>query len=61
MTTNVHVQQYLAEFFIKKKFETKFLEKIRNYCMLNNWFPKIAAFEIIWKNMVKPVRPHMTI
>ena len=37
-------------------------ENQNTHCMFNEFFsPKIAPFEIMWENMVKPDKPQMTI
>ena len=43
-------------------FQTKVVEKIKTYFMFNNVSPENRAFyEIMWKNLVQPDRPQMTI
>ena len=41
----------------------KVVEKIKTHFMLNNifFFLNRAVYEIMWKNMVQPDRPQMTI
>jgi len=37
-------------------------ENQNTHCMNNNFFPKnCAIYEMMWKNMVEPERPQMTI
>jgi len=43
-------------------FQTKFVEKIKTHFIFNNFFLESRAFyEVMWKNIVQPVRPQMTI
>jgi len=44
-------------------FRAKFVEKIETHTLCSlNYFPKIVPlYEKIWKNMVKPDRPQITI
>jgi len=42
--------------------QTKVVEKIKTYFMLNNIFPgNLAVYEVTWKNFVEPDKPQMTI
>jgi hypothetical protein len=42
--------------------QTKVVEKIKTHFMFNNVsFRNPAAYQIMWKNMVEPDRPQMTI
>jgi hypothetical protein len=36
-------------------------ENQNTHSMFNNIFPKIVPFMIMWKNMVEPDRPQMTV
>ena len=42
-------------------FWVKLLEKIKIRSMSNNFFRDCAVYEIIWKIIVEPGRPRMTI
>ena len=42
-------------------FQTEVAEKIKIFFMFNNFFSENrAVYELMWKNMVEPDRPHMT-
>jgi hypothetical protein len=42
--------------------QTKVLEKIKTHLKFNNFFPENRAVnKIMWKNMVEPDRPQMTV
>jgi hypothetical protein len=65
MKTNIHFWSYIAHFFLKwEKFQTNVVEKIET-CILwsTTLFPpkNRAVYEIMWKNIVQPGRPHMTV
>jgi hypothetical protein len=36
-------------------------EKSKHILLFNNIFEKSAVYELMWKNIVEPNRPHMTI
>ena len=66
MKTNMHFWSYLAHFFLEwNVFPSKVVEKIKthNLCSVTFFFPfeNRAAYEIMWKNIVEPERPQMTI
>ena len=44
-------------------FQTKVLEKIKTHFIINNFFffENHSVYEIMWKNILKPDRPQMTI
>jgi hypothetical protein len=43
-------------------FQTEVLEKIKTHFMFNNVFSESRdVYETMWKNMVEPDRPQMTI
>jgi hypothetical protein len=43
-------------------FQTKVVEKIKTHFVFSNFFFESLIFcEIMWKNIVDPDRPHMTI
>jgi hypothetical protein len=62
MKTYVHLW-YIAEFFLElEMFHINVLEKIKKHFTFNIFFPENrAVYEIMWKNMVEPDRPQMTI
>ena len=43
-------------------FQTKFIEKIKTHFKFNNFIssPNRAVYEIMWKNILEPGRPQMT-
>ena len=60
---NVHLCQYLAEFFLEWEiFQTKVVEKIKTYILFNKFVSKnCAMYEIMWKNMVQQGGSQMNI
>jgi hypothetical protein len=44
-----------------KKCFREIVEKIKTYLVSNNFFPKNAYFDIMWKITVQPDRPQMTV
>jgi hypothetical protein len=43
-------------------FQEKFLDKMEKHILCSKHFlEESAVYEIMWKNMVKPDSPHMTI
>jgi hypothetical protein len=43
-------------------FQTRFVEKIKTHILCSiTFFENRAVYEIMWKNMVEPDRPQMTI
>ena len=64
LKTHVHLWLYLAHFFLGwEMFRTKVVENIKKHIfMFNNFFSaeNHAVYEIMWKNIVEPGRPHMT-
>ena len=66
MRTNMHYWSYLALFFLEWEiFRTQIIEKIKTHFMLNNFSlffrKKRAVHEIMWKNILEPDRPKMTV
>jgi hypothetical protein len=58
--TYVHLWWYVAEFFLEwEMFQTQVVEKKNTHFMFNNILPKIV--QMMWKNMVEPDRPKMTV
>ena len=42
--------------------QTAVIDKIRTHFVFNNFFSEGSAFyEVTWKNVLEPDRPHMTI
>ena len=39
----------------------KIVEKIKTHIFNNFFFENLAVYETIWKNIINPVRPQMTI
>ena len=62
MTTTSHFWSYLAEFFLEwKMLHTEVVEEIKTHFVFNNiFFENPTIYEIMWKNIVQWVRPHMT-
>ena len=45
-----------------RMFQTKVVEKIKTHILLiNSFILNRAVYEIVWKNIVEPGRPQMTI
>jgi hypothetical protein len=42
-------------------FQTKSVDKIKTHFMLIFFFENHAVYEIMWKNMVQPDRPWITV
>jgi hypothetical protein len=65
MKTFVHLWQYLLEFFVEWDiFQTKFVEKVNAHILCSVFPPppeSRAVYELMWKNVVQPDRPQMTI
>jgi hypothetical protein len=64
MKTNIHFSPYLAQFFLEwKMLQTKFVEKIKTHilCSVTFFFENRAIYEKMWKNILDPDRPQMTI
>jgi hypothetical protein len=51
----------LAEFLAWEIFQTQVVEKIETHFIFNNVFRNRALREKMWKNIVEPDRPQMTI
>ena len=65
MKTNIHFWSYPAQFVLEwEMFRTKIVEKIKTHILCSTFllfcFNRVA-YEIKWKNIVEPDRPHMTI
>ena len=70
---HIHIHTYIyiyiyiiisrSVFHKMRKVSGKYLEKIKTNFLLNNFFffKNRAVYEIIWKNIVQPSRPQMTI
>jgi len=63
MKTNIHLWLYLGQFLEWEMFQTKVVEKIKAIILCVIFFPPInlAVYEIIWKNVVEPDRPQLTV
>ena len=69
MQSAVQFGSYLAQFLQWEMFQTKVVEKIKTHThthththfVMNNVFKNCVVYEIIWKNIVQPDRPQMTI
>ena len=62
MKTLAHLWQYLELFLEWEMLQTKVVEKIKTCFMYNNSFSEYrAVYEIMWKNMVEPEKPQMTV
>ena len=45
---------------VMRNVSNKFVEKIKTHFIFNNFFPNVAVYEIMWKNIVEPGRLQMT-
>jgi hypothetical protein len=64
MKTNIHFLSYLAQFFLQWEiFQIKFVEKIkaRISCSVTFFFQNLAAYGIMWNNVVEPERRQIII
>ena len=63
MKTNVHFCLYLAQFFLEREmFQANLQRKSKHIlCSKTFFFFIVSLFEIMWKNIVEPGRPRMTI
>jgi hypothetical protein len=63
MRTNIHFLSYLTQFFLEwEKLRTQVVQKIKAHFMFNNFFSENhGIYEVMWKNIVQPNRPQMTI
>jgi len=66
--TTVHFLSSLTQFFLEwEMFETEAVEKIKTHILFSITFlfffnkENHAIYEIMWKNIVEPGRPQMTI
>ena len=56
MKTNAHVWSYLAQLFLE------WVEMKHNFIFNNFFFPENRTiYEIMWKNIVEPDRPQMSL
>jgi hypothetical protein len=58
MKTDIHFWSYLFQFCVElEMFQTKTVQKIKHISFFNNFsFGRIAIYEIMWENIVQPVR-----
>jgi hypothetical protein len=63
MKMYVHLWQYLTEFFLEWEiFQRKVVEKIKTHILYSTtFFPKVVPFKVMFKSMVEPDMPQMTI
>jgi hypothetical protein len=63
MKTNAHFWQYLAQYFLEwEMFRSKSRTENQHTFYVQHIFSEnLAFYEIVWKNMVQPDRPQMTI
>jgi hypothetical protein len=63
MMTNIHFWSYLAQFFLEWEFfQTNIVETIKTHFLcLIAFFDSRAFYEIMWKNIVEPGRPQVTV
>jgi len=64
MKASRHSWSYLTHFFLQwEVFQTKVLEKIKTHILCSVlFFPENrAVYEVMWKNIVEPCRPQMSI
>jgi hypothetical protein len=63
MQTDIHFLSYLAHFFLQRETfqKEKVLEKIKTHFVFCVQFQNRAVCEIMWKNIVEPGSPQMTI
>ena len=62
MRTYKRLWQYIAEFFYNEKlFREKVVVNIKHTLFLITFFENCAVYEKMWKNILEPDRPQMTI
>ena len=61
MKTNTRFRSHIAKFLEWEMFQTKIVEKIETHFMFNIFFLKSCRLWVMWKNIVQPVKPQMTI
>jgi len=64
MQIDIHLWFYLVQFFLEwEMFQAKVAQKIKTHFIFNNFFPpeNHAVLDLMWKNIVEPDRPQMTI
>jgi hypothetical protein len=63
MKTYVLLRSDIAQCFLETEmFQNKVVEKIKMHILCSITFSeKGAVYEIMWKNMLQPDRPHVTI
>jgi len=60
--TYIHLLSYLAQLFLEwETFQTKVVAKIKTHILCSIIFFNRAVYETMWKNVVEPGRPQMTI
>jgi hypothetical protein len=63
MTSNIRFWSYLAQFLDREMFQTKVIQKVTKHVLHSATIfnENRAVYEIMWKNIVQPDRPQMTI
>ena len=64
MMVTIHFLSYLAHFFLEwEMFQTKVAEKIKTHilCSIYIYFLNLVVYEVMWKNIVEPGRPQITV
>ena len=62
MKASVHLWQYLTEFLLDwEMIQTKVVEKIKTHILCLLFAKNCAVFETMWKIILEPERPQMTI
>jgi hypothetical protein len=59
METNIHFQSYLPQLFLEQEMFPSYIENQNVHLKFNNlFFENCGVYEIMWKNIVEPDRPH---
>jgi hypothetical protein len=64
MKIDLHFWTHLVQFFLAREMlQTKVVEKIKTFILCSIIFSpeNRAIYEIMWKNIVEPDRPQMTV
>ena len=61
MKTDIHLWQYLARFFLECFRQKLYRKSNHTFCVKTFLYENLAVYEIMWKNIVWPDRPQISI
>jgi hypothetical protein len=62
MKTNIRLWSHVVHFFLEwGMFQTEVVKKIKTHFIFSNFVENLVFYEIMWKNIVEPGRPQMTV